>query len=71
MSRLSPSVARNMREKKTRARKSRSLSSSSPEPFLSIQAYVSNIFYGIFIQDDDEISELVFERNWSRNVQEK
>jgi hypothetical protein len=60
-----------MREKKARARKSQSVSSGSPEPFLSLQAYVSNIFFGFFIQDDDEISELVFERNWSRKVQEK
>jgi hypothetical protein len=70
MARPSPSESRNMREKKARTRKSRS-ASDSLESFLSLQAYVSNIFFGIFIQDDDEISELVFERNWSRKVQEK
>lgn len=59
-----------MREKKARARNSRS-ASSDLGPFLSLQAFISNIFFGIFIQDDDDLSELVFERNWSRHVQEK
>jgi hypothetical protein len=31
---------------------------------------VANIFYGVFIQDDDNIAETVFAKNWSRDVKE-
>lgn len=37
----------------------------------SLEAYVSNVFFGVFIQDDDDIAQQVYVRNWSPDVQEK
>jgi hypothetical protein len=36
----------------------------------SLAAYVSNVFYEVFIQDDDDIAQTVYTRNWSPEVQE-
>jgi hypothetical protein len=46
-------------------------SSITTEPgYLSLEAYVSNAFYGVFVQDQDEIAEKIYNRNWSRHVKE-
>jgi hypothetical protein len=35
---------------------------------LSLEAYISNLFYLIFIQDDDEIFQHTFKKHWSPDV---
>ena len=39
-------------------------------PPLSLQAYVSNLFYVVVLQDDHEIFESTYDKNWSRDVTE-
>ena len=50
---------------------SHSPSPGSDAPLISLQAYLSNIFYGVLIQDDDDISEVIYNGNWSRRVKER
>ncbi|KAE9379842.1 hypothetical protein N431DRAFT_121199, partial [Stipitochalara longipes BDJ] len=50
---------------------SRSTTSPSSSPLISLQTYVSNIFFDIFIQDQDDIAEISYKRNWSNHVKEK
>ena len=39
-------------------------------PQISLQSYISNIFYEVFIQDDDDIALQIYEKNWSKHVKE-
>lgn len=48
--------------------------SPSPNPetsLISLQAFLSNAFYLVLIQDDDEIFELTYLKTWSQHVKEK
>lgn len=38
---------------------------------MTIKAQVSNAFHGILIQDQEDVFDLTYERNWSRAVVEK
>jgi hypothetical protein len=39
-------------------------------PLISLETYISNVFFDIVIQDQDDIAELSFERNFSPHVKE-
>jgi len=73
MSLLSTSRVTKSKSKPHKAHKTSSRSSTSPSsaPLISLQAYVSNIFFGAVIQDQDDIAEIVYKRNWSAHVKEK
>jgi len=43
---------------------------TSKPGFLSLEAYVSNLFYDAVIQDQDDVAEITYNRNWSRQVKE-
>jgi len=53
------------------SKKRKTTESTAKQPFISLQAYISNAFYGLLIQDDDEIFEISLDNNWSRKVKEK
>jgi len=73
MSLLSTSRVTKSKSKPQKTHKSSYRSSTSPSsaPLISLQAYVSNIFFGAVIQDQDDIAEIVYKRNWSAHVKEK
>lgn len=44
----------------------------SPTPAqLSLEAFVSSAFFGAWIQDDDEVFEIIFQTNYSPKVKER
>ncbi|KAE9377320.1 hypothetical protein N431DRAFT_480390 [Stipitochalara longipes BDJ] len=56
--------------KKTHRSSPRSTTSPSATSLISLETYVSNIFFDIIIQDQDDIAELAFKRNFSTHVKE-
>ena len=38
--------------------------------FLSLAAYINNFFYDVFVQDHDEVAEIVFNRDLSHHLKE-
>ncbi|KAH8878808.1 hypothetical protein GQ53DRAFT_834695 [Thozetella sp. PMI_491] len=43
---------------------------ASPLPLVSLEAYLSNFFYNVFINDEPDVFELTFTRNYTRDVEE-
>ncbi|KUJ15852.1 uncharacterized protein LY89DRAFT_734998 [Mollisia scopiformis] len=41
-----------------------------PKPFISSEAFLSNLIFSIVIQDDEDIFELVFDRSFSHDLNE-
>ena len=39
-------------------------------PTLSLEAYVSNLFYPLTLQDDHRMFNETYDKNWSRDVKE-
>jgi hypothetical protein len=54
-----------------RQKASHSASPNLETPLISLQAFLSNAFYLVVIQDDDEIFELTYSKTWSQHVKEK
>jgi hypothetical protein len=73
MSHMSSSRVTKQKAKSPKHQKAslRSMVSPSSYPLISLQTYVSNIFFDIFIQDQDDIAEIAYKRNWSTRVKEK
>lgn len=43
---------------------------SASRPLISLEAFLSNLVFGIAIQDDEDIAEIVFNRDFSRGLDE-
>jgi hypothetical protein len=48
--------------------KKRATSKEGPEAFTSLQTFVSNFFFGVFISDNDNIFDITFDDGYARNV---
>lgn len=72
MSLTSPSRVTKLKStpKRTHKTSPRPTTSPSTTPLISLETYVSNAPFDIVIQDQDDIAELSFERNFSPHVKE-
>jgi hypothetical protein len=47
-------------------RPSQSLAPRSETILISLQSHISNLFYGVFVQEDDDAFHLIYSQNWRR-----
>lgn len=40
-------------------------------PAISIQAFLSNFFFGVFIQDQEDVFEITYDRRYARDLVEE
>lgn len=47
------------------------MASPTPQPFISLEAFLSNLIFLVVIQDDDSIFESAFTRDFSPSLDEE